>query len=353
MIEARHLRVLRAVAATGSFSAAARRARLHPARRQPADEGARSLRRHAAADPHGPRDAPHPGGRGPGAPRLRHPRRTHRRRGGGRRHRRAARGPGPPGLLPERQLHPRPHRPGRPAGCAPRHPGLPRRGRAAPLDRDAPRGDCDIALAFRYGAGRAEWDDLVVRPLLADRLVGLVPEGHRLAGSGPVGIGELAEESWIAGCPRCRRQLVDVCEEAGFTPASTSPPTTTRPWWAWWGRAWAWPSCRPSPSSPYGPGGADRGRGARRGAGDRGPDPAGPRAGPGGRRHAGRTDTRRHARVGTCAVSSRAWARWALLSSVLGSRSSSLGARPFLDYSKKRSFTWTPARSSVPWWGPS
>ncbi|MFF4168477.1 LysR family transcriptional regulator [Streptomyces sp. NPDC001744] len=101
------------------------------------------------------------------------------------------------------------------------HPGT----RVSLVEAEPPRsiemlreGDCDIALAFRYGAGRAEWDDLVVRPLLADRLVGLVPEGHRLAGTGPVGIAELADESWIAGCPRCRRQLVDVCEEAGFTP---------------------------------------------------------------------------------------------------------------------------------------
>ncbi|MFI9120368.1 LysR family transcriptional regulator [Streptomyces bikiniensis] len=101
------------------------------------------------------------------------------------------------------------------------HPGT----RVSLVEAEPPRsiemlreGDCDIALAFRYGAGLAEWDDLVVRPLLADRLVGLVPEGHRLAGAGPVGIAELADESWIAGCPRCRRQLVDVCEEAGFTP---------------------------------------------------------------------------------------------------------------------------------------
>ncbi|MGW5774768.1 LysR family transcriptional regulator [Streptomyces sp. NPDC003863] len=101
------------------------------------------------------------------------------------------------------------------------HPGT----RVSLVEAEPPRsiemlreGDCDIALAFRYGAGQAEWDDLVVRPLLADRLVGLVPEGHRLAGAGAVGIAELADESWIAGCPRCRRQLVDVCEEAGFTP---------------------------------------------------------------------------------------------------------------------------------------
>ncbi|WP_431988873.1 LysR family transcriptional regulator [Streptomyces parvulus] len=84
-------------------------------------------------------------------------------------------------------------------------------------------GDCDVALAFRYegAAGAEKWDDLVVRPLLTDRLVALVPEGHRLAraeSAGPVAIGELARESWIAGCPRCRGQLVEVCEGAGFSP---------------------------------------------------------------------------------------------------------------------------------------
>jgi DNA-binding transcriptional LysR family regulator len=87
-------------------------------------------------------------------------------------------------------------------------------------------GDCDVALAFRYerpvGAERApgpeEWDDLVVWPLLTDRLVGLVPERHRLAAVGSVAIGDLADEPWIAGCPRCRGQLVQVCEGAGFTP---------------------------------------------------------------------------------------------------------------------------------------
>jgi DNA-binding transcriptional LysR family regulator len=109
------------------------------------------------------------------------------------------------------------------------HPGT----RVSLVEAEPPRsiemlreGDCDVALAFRYGGGpegrqadgQAEWDDLVVRPILADRLVGLVPEGHRLAGAGSVGMAELADESWIAGCPRCRRQLVDVCEEAGFTP---------------------------------------------------------------------------------------------------------------------------------------
>lgn len=115
------------------------------------------------------------------------------------------------------------------------HPGT----RVSLVDAEPPRsvemlrdGDCDVALAFRYdstgGAGEGEWDDLVVRPLLTDRLVGLLPEGHRLAGADTVSIADLADESWIAGCPRCRHQLVDACEKAGFTPVSTSRRTTTR-----------------------------------------------------------------------------------------------------------------------------
>ncbi|MFJ4619176.1 LysR family transcriptional regulator [Streptomyces sp. NPDC088812] len=81
-------------------------------------------------------------------------------------------------------------------------------------------GDCDVALAFRYedAPGAEEWADLVVRPLLTDRLVALLPERHRLADAGSLDIGELAGEPWIAGCPRCRGQLVEVCEGAGFTP---------------------------------------------------------------------------------------------------------------------------------------
>ncbi|MEV8535984.1 LysR substrate-binding domain-containing protein [Streptomyces sp. NPDC051211] len=106
------------------------------------------------------------------------------------------------------------------------HPGT----RISLVEAEPPRsvemlreGDCDVALAFRYAsaatADAGEWDDLVVRPLLTDRLVGLVPEGHRLAGAEQVRMADLAEEPWIAGCPRCRRHLVDICESAGFTPS--------------------------------------------------------------------------------------------------------------------------------------
>ncbi|MYT40406.1 LysR family transcriptional regulator [Streptomyces sp. SID8356] len=111
--------------------------------------------------------------------------------------------------------------PGALAALRAEHPGT----RVSLVEAEPPRsvdllrdGDCDIALAFRYGASGGEWDDMVVRPLLTDRLIGLVPEGHRLAEAAEVSIGELADESWIAGCPRCRRQLVEVCEASGFTP---------------------------------------------------------------------------------------------------------------------------------------
>lgn len=121
--------------------------------------------------------------------------------------------------------------PGALAALRAAHPGT----RVSLVEAEPPRsvemlrdGDCDIALAFRYGTQGAEWDDLVVRPLLTDRLIGLLPDGHHLAGRPTVGIAELAGEPWIAGCPRCRRQLVEVCEESGFTPGSTSPPMTTR-----------------------------------------------------------------------------------------------------------------------------
>ena len=117
-------------------------------------------------------------------------------------------------------------------------------------------GDCDIALAFRYpgrptgvqlpaevpgsrrqaraeatvqaaaSAAAADWSDLAVRRLLDDRLVAVVPTAHPLAARpstaagprSPVDLAELAEEQWIAGCPQCRGHLVELCEEAGFTP---------------------------------------------------------------------------------------------------------------------------------------
>ncbi|UQA92137.1 LysR family transcriptional regulator [Streptomyces halobius] len=93
-------------------------------------------------------------------------------------------------------------------------------------------GDCDIALAFRYPqppgahpdtpdaerAAGTDWNGLVVHPLLTDRLVGLLPESHRLADAGKLELTDLADETWIVGCASCRGHVVKLCERSGFTP---------------------------------------------------------------------------------------------------------------------------------------
>lgn len=107
--------------------------------------------------------------------------------------------------------------------------------RAIAMLRD---GDCDIALAFRYpdlpgtsprtaaypddpGAEKADDADrngLVAHPLLTDRLVGLLPAGHHLAGAEKLELTDLADDTWVLGCASCRRHVVKLCARSGFTP---------------------------------------------------------------------------------------------------------------------------------------
>ncbi|MFI8101614.1 LysR substrate-binding domain-containing protein [Streptomyces sp. NPDC086023] len=81
------------------------------------------------------------------------------------------------------------------------------------------RGECDITLAFTYPGLHEEVPDEVTEVrLLEDQLTVLLPHGHRLARRRAVHLADLAEEKWIAGCPRCRANLLHECAELGFVP---------------------------------------------------------------------------------------------------------------------------------------
>lgn len=84
-------------------------------------------------------------------------------------------------------------------------------------------GDCDIAVAFSYeGSDLARGDESLdayeIHPLLEDDVHLALPRGHALADRSVVRLDELNDEDWIAGCPRCRGHLLQVCANAGYVP---------------------------------------------------------------------------------------------------------------------------------------
>jgi DNA-binding transcriptional LysR family regulator len=84
-------------------------------------------------------------------------------------------------------------------------------------------GECDLAVAFVYegtdlGRGEEDLDAFVTTPLLDDEVKLAVPAGHPLAKAKSADLATLKDENWIAGCPRCRGHLLQLCSTAGFTP---------------------------------------------------------------------------------------------------------------------------------------
>jgi molybdate transport repressor ModE-like protein len=81
----------------------------------------------------------------------------------------------------------------------------------------------DIALTFSYPGDR---DDphgpsargLRVQAIGSDDLLAVLPVGHPAATADGIDISVLAGERWIAGCPRCRGHLLELCARAGFEP---------------------------------------------------------------------------------------------------------------------------------------
>lgn len=79
--------------------------------------------------------------------------------------------------------------------------------------------ELDLALVFRYGCtdidaeGTLEWT-----PLLHDEVLAVLPHSHPRADDPALRLADLAEETWVAGCERCRANLIDVTRGAGFSP---------------------------------------------------------------------------------------------------------------------------------------
>ena len=69
--------------------------------------------------------------------------------------------------------------------------------------------DAAVARREHEGTERADLDE---EPFAA-----LLPLGHPLAGAGPIGLADLADQTWVA--PSREGLIVHACEAAGFTPA--------------------------------------------------------------------------------------------------------------------------------------
>nr|WP_243843693.1 LysR substrate-binding domain-containing protein [Microbacterium endophyticum] len=119
------------------------------------------------------------------------------------------------------------------ADLAERHPGIAVSYVEAepPEAVEAVREDrADVALTFSYPGDR---DDphvssargLSVRSIGHDQMLAVLPTHHPVARAsytgGEVDVALLADEDWIAGCPRCRGHLLELCGRAGFEPRIT------------------------------------------------------------------------------------------------------------------------------------
>src|SRR5690625_1285479 len=86
------------------------------------------------------------------------------------------------------------------------------------LPRD---GELDVAVVYRYDLVPQRWPAGLVRtPLVDERLILLLPDGHRLASTAPVRLHDLADETWVrtregSSGATC---LDRICAEADIVP---------------------------------------------------------------------------------------------------------------------------------------
>lgn len=82
------------------------------------------------------------------------------------------------------------------------------------------KGEADVAIAFEHDAQPAHDTDVGLErvDLLRDEQLAVLPPDHPLAQAHAVGLDELQDEIWIAGCPRCRGLLLHLTQQIGYEP---------------------------------------------------------------------------------------------------------------------------------------
>ena len=78
-------------------------------------------------------------------------------------------------------------------------------------------GEIDLALTFAY-PDQPEPEQITSVPVVDDPLH-LVTPASAAPPDGAVDLAGYAGSGWITGCERCRRELLSLCADAGFTPA--------------------------------------------------------------------------------------------------------------------------------------
>ncbi|QBR92983.1 LysR family transcriptional regulator [Nocardioides euryhalodurans] len=82
-------------------------------------------------------------------------------------------------------------------------------------------GTADLALVFAYDGAPADDGALTWLPLTREPVELVLPPDHPAASRSRLSLASLADDTWIAGCPRCSQHLVERCREAGFEPRVT------------------------------------------------------------------------------------------------------------------------------------
>ncbi|MFC4535742.1 LysR family transcriptional regulator [Sphaerisporangium dianthi] len=98
----------------------------------------------------------------------------------------------------------------------------PAEGPSTGLLRRMREGGLDVAVVSDYPSGLPYDDEIEIIELVRDELLVALPADHRLAAAGHIDLRDLREETWIEAPPHGQRtMLADACARAGFTPRAT------------------------------------------------------------------------------------------------------------------------------------